>query len=389
MSKIQFTKAAIQAQIKSAAGERRVVRDAQQPGLVIDIRPGGSATFYLYRRIDGRPTRLKIGRFPERTIEQARKLAAKHLGQVAEGRNPQRELLALRRGRTLGSLFDHWLLHAKAHKKTWAEDERIFNTLLSSWKARRLSEISKADVQARHSQIGAKNGRYAANRALALLRSMFNKADEIGFTGANPARGVKLFAEKQRDRFLLEEEMPAWHAALKQAEPIFQDFFMIALLTGARRGNVQSMRWADVRLSAAMWRIPETKSGEIVVVHLPDEVIEILERRKAEANGSPFVFATGSKSGYLKEPSKAWAKITEAAGLPDLRIHDLRRTLGSWQAINGASLPIIGKSLGHKSLAATAIYARLSTAPVALSVDAATNALLKAAKPKKKRKVKS
>lgn len=63
------------------------------------------------------------------------------------------------------------------------------------------------------------------------------------------------------------------------------------------------------------------------------------------------------------------------SGLLDIRIHDLRRTLGSWQAATGATTAIIGKSLGHKSQKATAIYARLDIDPIRGSIEKATDAM--------------
>lgn len=86
-----------------------------------------------------------------------------------------------------------------------------------------------------------------------------------------------------------------------------------------------------------------------------------------------------SKTGHLKEPRKGWERILERAKISDLRIHDLRRTLGSWQAKTGASLSVIGKSLNHKHTATTAIYARLDLDPVRESVETATSAILSAA----------
>jgi integrase len=69
------------------------------------------------------------------------------------------------------------------------------------------------------------------------------------------------------------------------------------------------------------------------------------------------------------DPKKAWERVRERSGLADVRMHDLRRTLGSWQALSGTSLQIIGKSLGHKSMKATEVYARLTTDPVRESVE--------------------
>jgi len=79
------------------------------------------------------------------------------------------------------------------------------------------------------------------------------------------------------------------------------------------------------------------------------------------------------------EPKKAWATIRKRAGLEGVRIHDLRRTLGSWQAIMGSSLQIIGRSLGHKSLQSTEVYARMDLDPVRASVNGAAAAMLQAA----------
>jgi integrase len=140
------------------------------------------------------------------------------------------------------------------------------------------------------------------------------------------------------------------------------------------------MRFADLNLAEATWRIPVTKNGQALTVHLTAEALEILRRRQAASGGSPWVFPGGKKNqaGHLNSPKGAWARICKRAGLENLRMHDLRRTLGSWQAATGASLPVIGKSLGHKSQATTAVYARLNLDPVRASVDTAVAAMLAA-----------
>lgn len=115
--------------------------------------------------------------------------------------------------------------------------------------------------------------------------------------------------------------------------------------------------------------------------------MEVLRRRWDERRQSDvYVFASFSKCGHIVEPKGAWARILKRAGIGDLRIHDLRRTLGSWQAAAGISTAIIGKSLGHKSPQATAVYSRLHLAPVAAAVETATAAIVAAAKPAKAKK---
>ena len=241
-------------------------------------------------------------------------------------------------------LWDHWLLYAEAHKKPDSvyEDKLKYNKFLKPWANRRLSTIRKADVQALHSRVGTENGIYQANRLLALARSMFNKAEDIGYRAENPAKGVKLFKEQSRDRFLQPGELKAFFAALEAEDDIVRDFYLMLLLTGARRSNVEAMQWADVDLHAAYWRIPETKAGMPVVVPLVAPALTILLARAELANGSPWVFP-GREGKHIANPKDAWKRIVKEAGLSDVRPHDLRRSLGSWMAGQNTSLPIIGR----------------------------------------------
>ena len=204
---------------------------------------------------------------------------------------------------------------------------------------------------------------------------MFNKADELGYHGENPAKRIKLFREQSRDRFLQPDELKAFFAALEGEDDIVRDFYMMLLMTGARRFNVQTMAWADVDMQAGYWRIPETKAGMPVLVPLVAPALAILVARSETANGSRWVFP-GRKGKHIANPKGAWARIVERAALVDVRPHDLRRSLGSWMAGQNTSLPIIGRALGHKTAVATMVYSRLSLDPVREAVDRATAAML-------------
>jgi integrase len=405
--KFNFTKKALAVLPGSASGQRVYYHDSDTRGLTLAVSPAGKKVFVLYRKVAGKPERITIGPYPDLTIEQARGKAAELNGAIARGENPAAKRRNVQEEMTLGELFATYLEHhAKPHKKSWHDDQEIFNLHLSAWKLRKVSDIRRMDVVTLHSRIG-KSAKYQANRVVALLRCMFGKAGEWGWHGENPATKIKPFKEHKRERFLQPEEVPYFFEALgDELNETARDFFFIALLTGARRANVQAMRWEEINFPSATWTIPETKSGESVTVALTVTALGILENRKASSR-SEFVFPGDGKSGHLVEPKAAWRRILEraatiqkknwleanpgkheadfakefpSAGFQDLRIHDLRRTLGSWQANSGTSLPIIGKSLGHKSLAATQIYARLNIDPVRASVNKATDALLAAAK---------
>lgn len=383
MPKISFTKKVLSS-LRAPKGQRVYYHDTRTPGLALCVTPNGTKTFYLYRRVAGRPERIRIGRHPEVTVYLARREASKLCGLIAQGKNPQQTRRQARAELTLGALFEDYLeKHAKPFKRSWPEDQRQFNSYLKIWRNRKLSEISKADVRSLHTRMGDKNGPYMANRVLALLSKLFNHASEIGFEGPNPARGMRRFKEQSRDRFLGKDELVRFFKALaEESDELWRDFFVVLLLTGARRSNVQAMKWDDIDLSRGLWRIPASasKSAEPLVCVLVEPVIAILDRRARESVGGDYVFSSKGQTGHLVEPKKAWRRVLDVAGIEDLRIHDLRRTLGSWQAATGASLPVIARSLGHKDLATTQVYARLDMAPVRASVEAATGEILKAGK---------
>ena len=147
------------------------------------------------------------------------------------------------------------------------------------------------------------------------------------------------------------------------------------------------MRWRDLSLDNNRWEIPHPKNRTPYVVPLTPEAVRILKRAAGSARkGSEWVFPSNAGARTLKNFKRGWKELVKRASLADkdLRQHDLRRTLGSYQAAGGTSLGIIGKSLGHKSLAATAIYAQLDLDPVRESVLSATRTIIAASKKKPK-----
>lgn len=371
--RLNFTKAALLKAPSAKKGSRDYYYDEREAGLILAVTGAGSKSFYLYKRIEGRPERLLLGKFPDMTVEQARKAAAKAKGGIASGANPQKEKRAIRDEMTFAALFGEYMdKYSKVHKKSWEYDEREVNKYLSHWFRRKISGIDRAEVERLHAKIGKENGLYQANRLLERVRSIFNKAIEWGWKGANPAIGIKKFREQSRDRFLQPDELPRFFEALaNEPNDAARDFFMISLLTGARKSNTLAMMWKDINFQSATWRIEETKNADSLTVHLPQQAVELLIERKLKSDG-PYVFEGTGKSGHLADPKKAWSRILKEAGIENLRIHDLRRTLGSYQAATGANGYIIGKSLGHRSQQSTAIYARLNLDPVRESVDKAT-----------------
>lgn len=360
--------------------ETRVIyHDSLIQGFGVRVSSGGTKTLILYKKINGRPQTISIGRFPGLTVEKARGIAIEMNGLIARGENPHDAKKAAREELTLGEIFKSYLdNHLKPNRATWKAEKARYDRHMKGWAGKRISAISRLDVRALHGRIGREHGRYAANRLLQLIRAVYNYgAQELD----NPGAKIKLHHEAKRERFLQPHELPAFFQSLAvEQNGAIRDYVLLSLMTGARRGNVLAMRWEEIDFEAATWTIPGGKSKNLdpVTVPLHDEAIQNLKARRRGRGNSPWVFPGPGKSGYLTEPKFGWARICERAGLKNLRLHDLRRTLGSWQAARGASLTVIGKSLGHRSTGTTAIYARLNMEPVRESVEGAVNDLLAA-----------
>ncbi len=360
-------------------GKRAYYYDNKINGFSVAVTDKGTKTLLVYRKINGKPERISIGRYPDISLDEARARAHDINAAIARGENPNVERRKDKEW-TLKHLFELYLNnYAKAHKKTWREDEAQYRRYLQDWGRRRLSSLSKADIQERHLKIGEQHGHYAANRLLSMLQMLFNQAREWGWGKPNPAQGVKRFKEKSRERFLRAEELPRFFQALEEeTNDSIRDYVWLSLLTGARRSNVLSMRWQDIQFDTGIWFIAETKNGTAQCLPLVSKALNILKERRAAYPQAEFVFPSNSKKGHLTEPNKAWQKLLERAQLKDLHLHDLRRSLGSWQAATGANLSVISKTLNHKDLATTGIYARLDLEPVREAMEKATCAMLEA-----------
>ena len=378
-TRFPFTKAALEALQQKPPARHSYVYDTKARALAASVSPKGRISFLLYRSVHGRPRRIRIGPFPALSIAQARERAERLNGAIAAG-----EPVA-GRPHAVGELFTEYLRHARDHKASWREDERQYHRYLLPWQDRRLEAVRRHDVEELHARIGKQAGHYAANRLLALLSAMFNRAIAKEWMRDNPAKGVRRFREDSRERFLDAEELGRFFAALEEEpEEDARDFFSLLLLTGARRGNVMAMHWDQVDLAERVWRIPKTKSGRPLQVPLAAPALAILARR-ADTDATGYVFPGRGKAGHITEVRAAWERLRDRAELSDLRMHDLRRTMGSWQAATGASLPVIGKSLGHSNAATTQIYARLNIDPVRAAVETAAAAMVAAGRPRGKK----
>lgn len=423
---INFTKQVID-QLPIPNKGKAYYRDSKEKGLSLYVTSYGTKTFFIRKRVRGRDERMIIGSTDLIPVEKARKKAKILKGQIAEGLDPVIEKRKdLSNKLTFGEQFKEYIeIYSKPHKKSWQYDAREVPKFLSDWFKRRMIDITRYDVQKKQKEIFENHGIYQSNRIVERISSIYNKAIEWGWQGVNPALRVKKYKEKSRDRFVLPAEMPYLIRAFdEEINSTARDFFWILILVGARRTNTIQMRWDQINWEHKTWRIPDSKNGETLLLPLVDRVIEILKQRKAVSE-SDWVFPSDhNPHSHFVNIKRAWRRtlqratiyfwlddekispiveecreeinnefwtglwiklinkkaseknITLPVGLMNIRLHDLRRTFGSYQAITGASLNIIGKSLGHKSIKSTQVYARLNLDPVRASVEKATEVML-------------
>jgi integrase len=392
----KFTKAALAAMVCPPDRKALRVSDTLTPGLTMRITEGGARVFYLYRKVNGRPVEVRIGGEADCTLDQARRKAVELNGDIVAGRDIQAEKRATREAATLADLWDAYKAVAKVKARSWRDYEATWRRYLAPWARRRLGDIAKGDVIRLHSKISEgkvdregeegrtiKGGPVAANRALALLSIMFNAAGESFGITTNPARGVKRAKEAPRERYLSDAEMGPFLAAVDNLNgDLAKDFIRLALYTGARRANLQAMRWADIALAFATWTIErdEMKAGRGHVVPLVPQAVAILQRRRDADPKGEWVFPTESASGHIEEPKKAISMAAKAAGIAALSTHDLRRTCATWLNSLGASEGTIAALLAHKRQTVTgACYVKATLDTVRAALGRAVDAMEAAA----------
>jgi integrase len=356
---------------------RAVYHDPGCRSLILVVTPKGTKTWLRYGRIDGKPTRIRIGTFPDFSIDSAREACRILTGDIARGDNPAIARREKRGEKTLQQLWEWYFeSYAKKHKRSWKKDEQRWKNQVSPHASLKLSQCTRDWAEAVQRQVHDTCGPAASNLALELIRAMFNHAIKKKWATIEPTKGIKRYTAVKRERFLQADELPRFFSALELMKADERDFILLCLMTGVRRANVMSMMWAEVDFTSAIWCIPpeKAKAKRLIRIPLGDDVMALLLPRRE--NGSQWVFPNeNSTTGHMVEPKRFWKDFKAKAELENLNIHDLRHTIASWQAALGTPLLMIAKSLGQASTISTERYSHINTDPVRKSMTQAYEAI--------------
>jgi integrase len=241
----------------------------------------------------------------------------------------------------------------------------------------KVAEIRDGDIARLHHAL--RERKVTANRVVAVLSSLFAWCERHGHRPnlSNPAHGIEKYDEKGRERFLSPRELARLGIALSRAERNqTETVFALAairllIFTGCRRDEILKLRWNDVDLDKAMIRLPDSKTGPRTV-YLSAPAISVLSALP-RVTKNPFVIVGDREQQHLVNLRKVWLRICKVARLKGVRIHDLRHSFASVGVSGGASLPIIGRLLGHSKAATTEKYSHLAADPVRAANEAVGN----------------
>lgn len=407
----------------SSAGRFYVMDDGPNAvrGFGVIVFPTGKKTFIARYRTRGtretsRIRKLRLGSFPEITVSEARDRARREIAKRDAGDDPAVEKSAAKYAKPVKPLVADYLYHLKVAEKLKATtlseyDRQARQFIFPAFGSQKVTEVTARDVAELHGVVLADRP-YLANRVLALLSAFFRWTERrrIRPKDSNPCAEVRPFAEEERERYLTSDELQRLGEAMRRAleeglppapgrrkaakkraaryreqrgsprgpyvtterKPEPANPFAIAAirflaLTGWREQEVLSLRWSAVNLESGRVNLKDTKTRQSFRT-LSAPAIAVLASLPRLV-GSDFAFPGSRASKPLVDIKHVWTAVRAAAGIEDVRLHDLRHNFASYGASALYNLPVISKLLGHKDIASTQRYAHLSDASVVSAAD--------------------
>jgi integrase len=353
-------------------------------GFYVEVRSAsqGQGTYYLrYRNNGGKLLHQKIGLTSVMDLATARKQARTLKSQVQLGGDPRGEEKARRAIMTLGEYFDsHYLPHAKKHKRSWERDVQLFSRIKIKFGDLRLTDLRRYAIQEFHGSLeGEGLAQATCDHHVKLLKRMINLAIKWELLkGDNPAVGVTMFNPRNEiEHYMSDEQRQRLLEVLRtDANRAICRIMLFLLATGARLNEALTATWKNVDRSALVWRIEalNSKSKRMRSVPLNEVALEALAELDGEGEFDHVFVNRDTKKQYTSV-QKVWTRLRKKAGMPHLRIHDLRHEHASLVISSGHTLYEVQALLGHSDPKVTMRYAHLSSKALQDASNSASTAL--------------
>lgn len=341
--------------------------DTVMPGLRLAVGKNGVKRFGMrYTLLSGRSRYAPIGQFSTAFgVAEARTEAAEMRAIIDRGGDPQEERDRVKAMPSFSEFVrQQYLPFAIQSGKRSAkkDDESKFRLHLEpKFGHLRLAEITARDVQLHHASMRESHSPGTANRHLALLSATFRKAVEWGVIDKNPASNVKQYREViQAMTYLDANQLARLFAALDaDGSRTAASALKFLALTGVRREEALQAEWQHVNLETGLWWLPKTKSGRGRYVTLNAAAVALLDAQPSR-DASAWVFPGRGGDKPINNVRKTMERALTAAGLPHIRIHDLRHGYASLAVNAGATLYEVQHLLGHASPQISMRYAHMA-----------------------------
>ena len=344
-------------------GPRIQIYDTVLPGFGVRITAGARSWFVMTRLQNSEQVRVTLGRFPGVGVATARAEARKAIERAARGEDPRpvKTKNAPKVPGTVANVTAEFLERVAKHTKTYAETKRIIDKeLIPAWGPRLLRHISRGMIVELLDGIVDRGAPVMANRTTSLIKRIIAYAIDRGIIDASPCAGLKPPGGKERSRTRVlagDELVKVWNACDPAALGVVPATFVrVLLLTAQRRGEVATMRWADVDFASGVWRMEDTKPGGAHEVPFVPTVVELL-RAMPRHEGCEYVFTS-----FGTKPINGFSKLTEAvrtaAEVDGWTLHDLRRTAASGMTALGVPPDHVERVLGHLLPGMRRVYVR-------------------------------
>ena len=350
--------------------KRHDIRDDVVSGLILRVYPSGARTFALASMVRGRRRYATIGDAGTMTIPEARREARRLVAGYTEPAS--RDSGPRTPGHPMATFAWEFLDRQAPRWKPKTRDcnERIVRrNILPAFGGMTVDAVTAEHVRDWFASMSARPG--IANRAMPVLSMMMKMAELWGYRAhnSNPCRNTRRYRMRPVERFLTADEMARLNAVLTRHEfrcPDIVAIVRLLMLTGCRFSEIASLEWDWIR--GKRIHLPDSKSGPRTV-WLSSAACSVIDAIPRYGEDCPYLFPARPPMRPVANIAHQWKRIRDEAGLPGLRLHDLRHSYASTAAMHGVDMVTIARLLGHALVETTERYVHLSDQSVADAAD--------------------
>ncbi len=342
-------------------------------GFVLECRSSGGKSYYLRFDQVGRQKQFKIGRFEDITFAAAKKAAQKLRSEVVMGGDPSARKAEAKAVPVYAELAAMHMADAELHQRSFTTTRGYMEKhIIPKWAKIRLTDIDSRSVA---HWLAAKRDEGLAPATVLKIKMIFSRSFELGarwgISGCdkNPIRAVQSKpVNNARQRYVTADEAAKLIAAAEASRNRqLAAIVSLLLLTGMRVSELLSAKWANVDLDRRTLFVPTSKTGRSRFVPLAQAAVDVIDNLPR----GEFLFPNPrDPAKHLTTIKHGWQTARDVAGLPGLRIHDLRHSAASFMVNSGVDLFAVGKVLGHANVASTARYSHLANDTLLAAVEA-------------------